>query len=105
MTYESSILRALFRLSKRGALADLPALVLRVGGTLADVRHALRRLERCGLVVRSHDDDTRLTLEGLAVAVASRSAGGRPSIGVRRQLWKTYGAQTALLPAPRRRAA
>lgn len=71
MDYEHSILRALLRLSRRRALADSGSLLDRVGGTSAELRDALRRLEASGFVDRRTESDVRLTLPGLAVAVAS----------------------------------
>ncbi len=71
MDYEHSILRALLRLSRRRAQADMQSLLDRVGGGAADLRDALRRLESSGFVLRRADSDMRLTLPGLAVAVAS----------------------------------
>jgi hypothetical protein len=70
MSYDLSVLRALVRLSRRAA-ADSEALVLRTGGTPADVRASLARLERSGLALRTARGP-RPTLAGLALAVAHR---------------------------------
>lgn len=71
MRYETQILRAMLRLSKKQAEASVDALLERVDGTDADVRVALRRMEHAGLVVRQPHDAARLTMAGLAVAVAT----------------------------------
>ena len=71
MNYEHSILRALLRLARRRSAADIGRLLDRVGGTTAELRDALRRLETGGFVDRRAEDNVRLTLPGLAVAVAS----------------------------------
>jgi Mn-dependent DtxR family transcriptional regulator len=71
MNYEHSILRALLRLARRRSIADSGRLLDRVGGTTAELRDALRRLETDGFVDRRAEDNIRLTLPGLAVAVAS----------------------------------
>jgi hypothetical protein len=86
MHYELSVLRALLRLARRRASADIDQLLVRVGGVPADLRDALRRLEKAGLVERlphggfagAGEAAGRLTLSGLAVAVASvANRGGR----------------------------
>ena len=81
MGYDISVLRAILRLARRRLGADLEQISLRVTGEGGDVRSAVRRLERAGLVARTNDT-VRLTMAGLAVAVASvrspaRSAGAR----------------------------
>jgi hypothetical protein len=74
MNYEHSILRALLRLARRRSAADSERLIDRVGGTTAELRDALRRLEADGFVARLTEDHVRLTMPGLAVAVASIAA-------------------------------
>lgn len=71
MNYEHSILRALLRLARRRSAADSERLLDRVGGTTAELRDALRRLETDGFIDRRAEDNVRLTMPGLAVAVAS----------------------------------
>ncbi len=74
MHYELSVLRALLRLARRRCAADIDQLLVRVGGAPAELRDAMRRLEQAGLVERlpgAGDGNGRLTLSGLAVAVAS----------------------------------
>ncbi|HEX7663849.1 MAG TPA: hypothetical protein VF407_05040 [Polyangiaceae bacterium] len=82
MEYEHSILRALLRLARRRAVADGTDLMDRVGGTQAELRDALRRLEASGFVDRRSDTDVRLTMPGFAIAVASvagRRSGNKPA--------------------------
>ena len=67
-----TVLRALARLSRMRKTVDCEALALRAGGSLDDVRAALGRLSRASLVDRSAG--VRLTMAGLAVAVASGGA-------------------------------
>jgi hypothetical protein len=70
------VLRALARLSRMRRAVDCEALALRAGGSIEDVRGALGRLSRANLVDRSAE--VRLTLAGLAVAVASGAAAEKP---------------------------
>jgi hypothetical protein len=71
MSYEIQVLRALLRLARRREAGSEEALLDRVGGTVAELRVALRRLEKNELVERLGASSARLTLSGLAVAVAS----------------------------------
>ena len=73
------VLRALARLSRKRKAVDCEALALRAGGSLEDVRAALGRLSRAQLVDRT--GEPRLTMAGLAVAVAS--AGPRAPVELR----------------------
>jgi RIO-like serine/threonine protein kinase len=68
-TLDLKVLRALARLSRMRKVVDCEALVLRAGGSLEEVRGALGRLSREQLVDRTAG--ARLTMAGLAVAVAS----------------------------------
>jgi RIO-like serine/threonine protein kinase len=68
-TLDLSVLRALARLSRRGKSGELEALAVRSGGTVEEVRGAIGRLSRADLVDRTRG--LRLTMAGLAVAVAS----------------------------------
>lgn len=97
MDYEHSILRALLRLARRRAVADGTDLMDRVGGSQAELRDALRRLEAGGLVDRRSETDVRLTLPGLAVAVAS--------VAGRRRRPRKQDRSSAPRPARRPRAA
>lgn len=65
------VLRALSRLNRRQKPATPSALALRSGGTAAEAVSALARLARAGLVYSAGEGDPRVTLLGLAVAVAS----------------------------------
>ena len=69
MSTDARVLRAMLRLSRRREAADEEGLVVRSGGTKAEVRASLRRLEALGFVER-RADRPRLTMQGLAAAVA-----------------------------------
>jgi RIO-like serine/threonine protein kinase len=77
-----TVLRALARLSRARKAVDCEALALRAGGSLEDVRGALGRLSREQLVERS--SGVRLTMAGLAVAVASGAAAAAARSSARR---------------------
>jgi Mn-dependent DtxR family transcriptional regulator len=70
MDIDTTVLRAILRLSRRREAADDEALVLRTGSSPARVRAAIRRLDAAGLVQVAPRHPPRLTLTGLAVAVA-----------------------------------
>jgi hypothetical protein len=70
MDIDASVLRAILRLSRRREAADEEALLLRAGGNPGQVRAAVRRLATAGLVDDRAGRPPRLTMEGLAVAVA-----------------------------------
>jgi Mn-dependent DtxR family transcriptional regulator len=70
MSNDKSVLCAMLRLSRRREAADEDALTVRSGASPAVVRDSLRRLEAQGLIERRAERPPRLTLEGLAVAVA-----------------------------------
>jgi RIO-like serine/threonine protein kinase len=67
-----SVLRAVARLSRTRRAVDCESIALRAGGSLEDVRASLGRLSRASLVDRS--STVRLTMAGLALAVASGAA-------------------------------
>lgn len=71
MNYETEVLKAILRLSRRRNAAEADSILVRVGGQLSDLRAALRKLEQSGLVNRIGDTGGSLTLPGLAVAVAA----------------------------------
>jgi hypothetical protein len=71
MSYEIQVLRAMLRLARRREVADEAALLVRVGGTAAAIRTALRRLEKELLVERLDAGRARLTMNGFAIAVAT----------------------------------
>ena len=73
MSTEIAVLRALLRLARRRAPATLTDLLDRVGSDAGDVQRALASLARAQLVQRS-GDTARLSLAGLAVAVAAASS-------------------------------
>lgn len=70
MSTEIAVLRALLRLSRRATPATVAELLARVGGDLQELQRALASLARGQLVQRS-GASARLTLAGLAVAVAA----------------------------------
>jgi DNA-binding IclR family transcriptional regulator len=70
MSTEIAVLRALLRLSRRRTPATITDLLDRVGGDALDVQRALASLARAQLVQRS-GESARLSLAGLAVAVAA----------------------------------
>ena len=70
MSTEIALLRALLRLSRRAACPTFTELLNRVGGDASDVQRALASLARAQLVQRS-GETARLSLAGLAVAVAA----------------------------------
>jgi Mn-dependent DtxR family transcriptional regulator len=74
MNTDAMVLRALLRLARRRVPADDEALVVRVGAAPGAVRAAIRRLAAQGLVERL--PATRLTMAGLAVAIAMLPAHG-----------------------------
>jgi Mn-dependent DtxR family transcriptional regulator len=70
MSIDMTVLRALLRLSRRREAADTDSIVLRSGAAAAVVRASLRRLEALGLVEQRPERGPRLTMQGLAAAVA-----------------------------------
>jgi hypothetical protein len=76
MSIEARVMGAMLRLARRREAATEGEILLRVGETASAVRSAIRRLQSAGLVDRGAGA-ARLTLPGLAVAVASLAP--RPS--------------------------
>ena len=70
MSIDITVLKAILRLSRRREAADEDALVLRSGASPGSVRASLRRLETLGLVEQRVERGSRLTMQGLAAAVA-----------------------------------
>jgi hypothetical protein len=70
MNFDANVLRAMLRMARRRAEAEVDAVCLRVGGEARDVRRSLRRLQAAGLVEIRADRAPRLTMTGFAVAVA-----------------------------------
>jgi Mn-dependent DtxR family transcriptional regulator len=70
MSIDALVLRAMLRLARRREAADNGAITLRVGESRSQVRASLRRLEADGLVETRSNDTSRLTMSGLAIAVA-----------------------------------
>jgi len=71
MNTDAMVLRAMLRLARRRDAADEVAIGLRVPGSEWEVRQCLRRLARCGLVEWTRAGAPRLSMAGLAVAVAT----------------------------------
>jgi RIO-like serine/threonine protein kinase len=102
MSTEIAVLRALLRLSRRSGPATLEALVASVREDAREVQTALATLARQQLVLRT-GETTRLTMSGLAVAVAA-AAQSRASAKVATR--RTGGSVVPLqLRARRHRAA
>ncbi len=70
MSIDAMVLRAMLRLARRREEAAEEAIAVRVGGSSGQIRASLRRLAAGGLVERRSQQGPRLTMEGLAVAVA-----------------------------------
>jgi hypothetical protein len=80
MNTDAMVLRAMLRLARRRDATDEVAIGLRVPGSAWEVRQSLRRLARGGLVEWTRAGTPRLSMAGLAVAVATlppRAARGR----------------------------
>jgi Mn-dependent DtxR family transcriptional regulator len=77
MLLDTQILRAIARLSRKSMPATCSEIELRVAAEPNEIRSALVRLSRSSLVVR-RSDEVRLTLFGLAVAVASGASPKAP---------------------------
>jgi hypothetical protein len=76
MNHDLYVLRALARLSRQRKTVDDESLVLRAGGTTEEVHASLERLAGDGLIAWAglSGQQIRMTLSGLAVAVASAGA-------------------------------
>ncbi len=70
MSIDAMVLRAMLRLARRREAALEGSIAVRVRGARHEVRASLRRLEAEGLVERRPSQGPRLTMSGLAVAVA-----------------------------------
>jgi len=73
MLLDTRILRAVARLSRASKAATIPEIELRVAAEPHEIRRALARLAQSLMVVR-RTDEVRLTMFGLAMAVASGAA-------------------------------
>jgi Mn-dependent DtxR family transcriptional regulator len=79
MSIDIEVLRAMLRLARRRIAVTEADLALRVHAEPPAIRASIRRLGALGMVDRQ-SADTRLTLEGLALAVAlARSAAQPPA--------------------------
>ena len=97
MSTEIVVLRALLRLARRRNPATLEDLLSRVPKGAREVQHALASLARAQLVLRS-GDTARLSLAGLAVAVAATA-------NAKQQRAKTLSQAPQAPQAPRSRTA
>lgn len=70
MSIDARVLRAMLRLARRREAAFEEAIAVCAGGAQRAVRASLGRLEAEGLVERRANHAPRLTMSGLAVAVA-----------------------------------
>jgi Mn-dependent DtxR family transcriptional regulator len=70
MTFDAYVLRAMLRLARGRKSAEVDDLALRVGSAPSKVRASMRRLRASGLVEPLGTTESRLTMAGLAVAVA-----------------------------------
>lgn len=71
MSIDARVLGAMLRLGRHRRAADDEAVALRVGGRPSGARASMRRLARAGLVDLRRGHTARLTMAGLAVAVAA----------------------------------
>ena len=85
MNVDTQVLRAMLRLARRCEDADEEAIALRIGGSGASVRAALRRLDALGVVERRGERPPRLTMAGLALAVALLPPGAEKKARVPRR--------------------
>jgi Mn-dependent DtxR family transcriptional regulator len=77
MNSDAMVLRAMLRLARRRVAADEDEIALRVGKSSASVRASLRRLDALGLVEPRFRGGARLTMGGLALALAMLPRGSR----------------------------
>jgi Mn-dependent DtxR family transcriptional regulator len=70
MNSDAMVLRAMLRLARRRQEADDHEIALRVGKSTGSVRAAIRRLDAAGLVESRARRGPRLTMSGLALALA-----------------------------------
>ncbi|MCL2448328.1 MAG: hypothetical protein FWD17_05225 [Polyangiaceae bacterium] len=69
-SFDAKVLRAMLRVARRRQPVSDDEVGLRVGRSAREVRASLRRLRAQGLVEIRFDAPPRLTLAGLAIAVA-----------------------------------
>ncbi len=70
MSLDQQVLAAMLRLARHGRPAEDDEVAVRVGEPPSTVRAAMRRLQGAGLVELRLQRPARLTLSGLAMAVA-----------------------------------
>jgi DNA-binding Lrp family transcriptional regulator len=74
MSIDVMVLRAMLRLARRCEAAEVDAVADRVGAPASAVRAAMRRLSASGVIERRAGRPPRLTMAGLAIAVATLPA-------------------------------
>jgi Mn-dependent DtxR family transcriptional regulator len=77
--FDVTVLRAMLRLARRRQDADDGEIAVRVGRPPHAVRAAVRRLDELGLVDHRAPSARRLTMAGLALAVALLPGAARTS--------------------------
>ena len=82
--FDVTVLRAMLRLARRRQQADDGEIAVRVGRPPHAVRAAVRRLDELGLVEHRDRYAPRLTMGGLALAVALLPGAARTSRAARR---------------------
>lgn len=70
MNSDAMVLKAMLRLARRRVAAEDSEIAIRVGESSASVRASLRRLGALGLVEARAAGGARLTMAGLALALA-----------------------------------
>jgi Mn-dependent DtxR family transcriptional regulator len=78
MNSDAMVLRAMLRLARRRLAAHEREIAIRVGQSVASVRASLRRLDSIGLVERGGPMGARLTMDGLALALAMLPRAAHP---------------------------
>ncbi len=79
MNSDAMVLRAMLRLARRRQAADDGEIAVRVGKSTASVRASLRRLGALGWVDPRSHGGARLTMAGLALALAMLPGAARPA--------------------------
>jgi Mn-dependent DtxR family transcriptional regulator len=79
MNSDAMVLRAILRLARRRQAAEDGEIAVRVGQSTSAVRASLRRLDALGLVEPRFHGGARLTMAGLALALAMLPGAARPA--------------------------
>jgi hypothetical protein len=75
MNFDAKVLRIVLQMARAREAAREPVVAARAGTTRSAVRRSMRRLQAAGFVDAAVGSSCRLTMAGLAIAVA---AGARP---------------------------